>query len=155
MRRTRVRATSAAVVLTLDLSAEAVVMRAASAHSVPVPGVVHVCGERDGLREAIVLQFVAGEALGRKIAGDVRFAAIRPALAGQRGRILSAIHRVPVPQEVVLPVEQAREVLERYEALYRAIDLRRPVLERAFQHLRRHAPAAASRCFAARRFPQR
>lgn len=139
--RRRADISSAAVVLTLDLRTEALLLQAALAHAVPLPGVAHVCDESDGLGEAIILRFIEGEALGRKIVGDSRFNAIRPRLAGQCGRILSSIHCMAVPVGAVLPTERAREVLARYEALYRASDLQRPVLELAFQHLRRSAPS--------------
>jgi len=63
---------------------------------VPVPRVVAAGGDLGGESGPfIVMDFVDGETIPRRILRDEAFAAVRPALAGQCGEILAAIHRVP------------------------------------------------------------
>ncbi len=123
----------------LNLASEAALIRAVSASGAPAPPLVHLCDEADGLGEAHVTRRIAGETLGRKIVADPRFDAVRPRLAAQCGEILARIHRTPAPA-IGLPTENAAAVLDRYEVLYRAHDVDRPILELGFAHLRAHAP---------------
>lgn len=126
----------------IPLATEAALIRAAGANGAPAPPVVHICDEQDGLGEAYVMGRVEGETLGRKIVADPRFDAVRPSLAGQCGQVLAKIHATPPPPGVPLRTSDAREELDRYEQLYRESGAKRPVLELAFQHLRRNAPDA-------------
>lgn len=124
----------------VTLAGEAALIRAAAAAGAPVPRLVHLCDEADGLGEAHVTAQVEGETLGRKIVSDPRFDSIRPGLARQCGQILARIHAAPPPSEAGLKTVDALGELERYEAVYRASGARRPVLELAFRHLSQAAP---------------
>lgn len=123
----------------VPLAAEAALIRAAGASGALVPPVAHVCDVADGLGEAYVMGAVPGETLGRKIVSDPRFDAVRGKLARQCGEVLARIHATPVP-DVGLRVSDAADELDRYEQLYRDSGARRPVLELAFQYLRRRLP---------------
>lgn len=140
--RRRASGSRTEIVLALPLATEAVLLRAACEGGVPVPALVHLCDEADELGEALVVRHVQGEALGRRITGEARFEAVRPRLATQCGEILARVHALRIPQ-AALDTEHARAVIDRYEALYRASDLQRPVLELCFRHLRAVAPAPA------------
>lgn len=137
--RRRAGSSRAEVVLSLPLATEALLLRAAARGDVPVPTLIHLCDAADELGEAFVARHVGGEALGRRIAGDARFAGVRPRLAWQCGQILARVHALSVP-EAVLDTEHAVAVIDRYEKLYRVSDLRRPVLELSLRHLRTVAP---------------
>jgi aminoglycoside phosphotransferase (APT) family kinase protein len=126
-----------------SLAAEAALIRAVHARGAPAPPLVHLCDEQDGLGEAHVTERVAGETLGRRIVSDPRFEAVRPRLAGQCGEILAVIHATPPPPEAELKTADFLVELGRYEEAYRASGAERPVLELAFQHLKRHAPEPA------------
>jgi len=122
-----------------SLATEAALITAAHAAGAPVAPLVRLCQPEDGLGEAHITMRIAGETLGRKIVTDPRFEAIRPALAGQCGRILAQIHSIP-PGAMPLKSADAIGELDRYETLYRSFGTERPILELAFQHLRKHAP---------------
>ena len=125
----------------IPLATEAALMTAAGAAGVPVPEIVHVCTPVDGLGEAFVMARVEGETLGRRIVRDEAFAGVREVLAHRCGQVMAAIHAMPLKGLPPLETTGATEVLDRYEALYRATGARRAVLEAAFPWLRwRAAP---------------
>ncbi|MBL8556744.1 MAG: phosphotransferase family protein [Phenylobacterium sp.] len=124
----------------VSLQTEAALITATEANGARVPHVRHVCDNRDGLGEAYVMVRVDGETLGRKITSDPRFDAVRPGLARQCGEVLYGIHRTPVPAGLNLKVVDGAFELDRYEEIYRATGAKRPILELAFQYLRRHTP---------------
>jgi aminoglycoside phosphotransferase (APT) family kinase protein len=123
----------------VSLKAEAALITAAGASGAPVAAIAHLAVPEDGLGEAHITERVGGEALGRKIVGDPRFAAVRPGLARQCGAILAAIHATPAP-DIGLKTADAQGELDRYEEVYRSSGAERPVLELAFQHLRQRLP---------------
>jgi aminoglycoside phosphotransferase (APT) family kinase protein len=123
----------------VSLATEAALISAAGARGAPVAPLVHLAGPDDGLGEAHITRRVAGETLGRKIVSDPRFEAVRPALAGQCGAILAQIHAGPAPPG--LKTVDALQDLNRYEEVYRNSGAERPILELAFQHLKKHPPA--------------
>ena len=124
----------------ISLASEAALIRATGANGARVPHVRHVCDAADGLGEAYVMVRVNGETLGRKITSDARFDAIRPQLARQCGESLVAIHRTAPPPGAKLKSVDGLQELDRYEEVYRATGAERPILELAFQYLRRHTP---------------
>jgi aminoglycoside phosphotransferase (APT) family kinase protein len=124
----------------ISLATEAALIRATGARGAPVPPVRHVCEAADGLGEAYVMGRVDGETLGRKIVSDPRFDAVRPGLARQCGEVLAQIHATPPPPDLTLKTVDGVGELDRYEEVYRSVGAGRPVLELAFQYLRRHVP---------------
>ena len=76
---------------------EALMLRAAETAGVPVPHLLASDDDPDILGSPfIVMTRVEGETIPRRILRDNEFATARPVLAGQCGRILAAIHRIPV-----------------------------------------------------------
>lgn len=124
----------------VSLATEAALIRATGANGARVPVVRHLCDAEDGLGEAYVMVRVDGETLGRKITSDARFDGVRPALARQCGESLVAIHKTTPPPGLKLKAVNGSEELDRYEEVYRATGAQRPILELAFQYLRRHVP---------------
>jgi len=125
----------------VSLATEAKLIQATGANGARVPKVRHVCDQADGLGEAYVMVRVDGETLGRKITSDPRFDAVRPDLARQCGAALVPIHATPPPAGLKLKTVDGLIELDRYEEVYRATGAERPILELAFQYLRRHTPA--------------
>jgi aminoglycoside phosphotransferase (APT) family kinase protein len=123
-----------------SLAAEAALIEAVRAKGAPAPPLAHLCDDEDGLGEAHVTERIAGETLGRRIVSDPRFEAVRPKLARQCGEILAMIHDTPPPPTAGLKTADFRAELDRYEEVYRSSGAERPVLELAFQHLKKHAP---------------
>lgn len=124
----------------VSLATEAALIRATGANGARVPIVRHLCDAQDGLGEAYVMVRVDGETLGRKITSDARFDGVRQALARQCGESLVAIHTTTPPAGLKLKAVNGSEELDRYEEVYRATGAERPILELAFQYLRRHVP---------------
>lgn len=122
----------------VSLGTEAALITAADAVGAPVARLVHLAEPQDGLGEAHITRRVAGETLGRKIVSDPRFEAVRPRLARQCGEIIAQIHSAKTDTE--LKTVDALEELARYEEVYRTSGAERPILELAFQHLKKHAP---------------
>lgn len=120
------------------LALEAEVIGACEAHGVPVPGVVHVCTDEEGLGEAYVMRRVAGETLGKRIATDPAFASARAVLARQCGAALARIHATP-PLPALARVD-VRDTLANYEATWRESGAVRPTIEAAFRWLERRMP---------------
>ncbi len=129
----------------LPLASEAALIRAADAAGTPTPSVVHVCAPADGLGEAYVMRRLEGETLGRRIVRDEAFTGVRPGLARRCGEVLAHIHAVPTQGLPELATSDARGELERYEAIYRQLDTRRPILEAAFRWLNAIAPPPPER----------
>jgi aminoglycoside phosphotransferase (APT) family kinase protein len=127
----------------VSLAAEAALIEAVRAKGAPAAPLVHLCDDEDGLGEAHVTARVSGETLGRKIVSDSRFEAVRPKLARQCGEILAQIHATPPPAAAALKSADFLGELARYEEIYRTSGAERPVLELAFQHLKKHAPEPA------------
>lgn len=129
----------------LPLACEAALIRAADAAGAPAPSVVHVCAPEDGLGEAYVMRRLEGETLGRRIVRDEAFASVRPSLARRCGEVLARIHAVPTEDLPDLATSDAHGELARYEAIYRQLDARRPILEAAFRWLAAIAPPPPER----------
>lgn len=121
------------------LRREAEAIARAVGAGVPAPIVTYVCdGAGDGLDEAYVMQRVAGETLGKKIANDPAFAPARGKLARQCGAALARIHAV----EPLSGLDQtdAATTLANYEASWRATGAVRPTIEAAFRWLEKRLP---------------
>ena len=125
---------------TLTLAQEAALLAGAAAAGVPVARLIHLCAPSDGLGEAYVMEFVAGETLGRRIVHGESFASARAKLAGQCGAALAAIHAATAPPG--LPTLDAAATLARYRAIWRDAALVRPAIEAAFVRLEDTLPDA-------------
>jgi aminoglycoside phosphotransferase (APT) family kinase protein len=115
-------------------------IEAAARQGAPVPKIVHVCRDEDGLGEAYLMERVEGETLGRRIVRDAAFDQVRPGLARRCGEVLAQIHATPLAALPSLQVSSARDEIDRYEAIYRQTDAERPTFEFALRRLRATAP---------------
>ncbi len=123
------------------LATEAALIRAAALQGAPVPEVLTICDPGSDVGEAYVMASVAGETLGKRIARDDNFAAVRPKLAFQCGEALAKIHAIPLDDSLPpLNRSSALEELEKYETVYRTLGARRPIFEAAFRWLKDKAP---------------
>jgi aminoglycoside phosphotransferase (APT) family kinase protein len=110
------------------LRLEAALLKAAARAGVPVPRVLVAGDENAGLDATfMVMEFVEGETIARRILRDDRFADVRPVLAAQCGRALAAIHRIPAVEIPGLaggdPLEQLRGLLDRLGQPHAAFEL--------------------------------
>ncbi len=119
---------------------------AAHAAGVPVPRPYFLLEDADGLGRGFAMERVEGEGLPRRILRDPVFSAVRPALAGQCGEILAAIHQIDTASLPFLddipesrdPIHAQRERLDYYDEAH-------PALELGFRWLEARRPALARR----------
>jgi aminoglycoside phosphotransferase (APT) family kinase protein len=107
---------------------ESGLLAAAARAEVPVPTVVASGDVDDGLGACfVVVEFVEGETIPRRILRDERLAGVRPQLAAKCGRILAAIHRIPPADVPGLvggdPLEQLRELIDGLGQAHPAFEL--------------------------------
>ncbi|HWE66416.1 MAG TPA: phosphotransferase family protein [Acidimicrobiales bacterium] len=122
---------------------EAALLRAAHQAGVPVPEVVAVGGERDGLDPGwLVVERLEGETIPRKLLRDPEWAAARVALTAQCGQALAAIHTIDPGSIEGLPGrDPLRDPLPFLDALGEV----RPALELGVRWLDVHRPPAGRR----------
>ena len=116
----------------------------AAAAGVPVAPLRFRLEADDELGVGFATDFVAGETLGRHIVDDEELAPARAGLAAQCGRILAALHSVPVAATALAPPTDTRspafDQLDLFEKLVDGFDVARPVIELALRWLRTNAP---------------
>lgn len=110
------------------LRLEGALLSAARRTGVPVPDVLLVGDDESPLGPgSLVMAFVEGETIPRRILRDDTLAGARAGLAAQCGAILAVIHRIPAPEIPGLvggdPVEQLRAVVDRLGQPHPAFEL--------------------------------
>ncbi len=123
-------------------STEAALLRAARAAGVPVPGFV-ASGDAAGLQPGwLVVEWLDGETIPRKILRDPEWAGARVALTAQCGRALAAIHSIDPDSIGGLP---PRDPLGDPLPLLDGLGEVRPALELGVRWLAAHRPPAGRR----------
>jgi aminoglycoside phosphotransferase (APT) family kinase protein len=122
------------------LNVEAALMQRAYEAGVPSPQVLHVLQPRDEIGTGFIMKRVDGETIPRKILRDEQFAAARPKLARQLGRVLAGIHGLALPQLPELRHMTAAKEMTELERDYRNLGWPRPVFELALRWLRDRDP---------------
>jgi aminoglycoside phosphotransferase (APT) family kinase protein len=110
------------------LRLEAALLEAAAGADVPVPRVVAAGDGGNGMGAAfMIMEFVDGETIPRRILRDEHLVDVRPVLADQCGRVLASIHRIPPAEVPGLaggdPLEQLRDLLDRVGQAHPAFEL--------------------------------
>ena len=129
----------------IGIATEARLIEAAGRVGVPVPPVLCVLEEEDGLGQGFVMGFVEGETLGGRIARGEALAGARPGLARQCGEILARIHTLDPAKFPNLRRATPAELVAQYRASYEASQWPRPVLDLTFRWLETHCPPAPER----------
>jgi aminoglycoside phosphotransferase (APT) family kinase protein len=120
------------------LRLEGALLGAARREGVPVPEVVVVGGDGASLGPgSLIMDFVDGETIPRRILRDETLAPARLRLAADCGRILAAIHRIPPGDVPGLPGGDAVELLR---AVVDQLGQPHPAFELAFRWLGDNRP---------------
>jgi aminoglycoside phosphotransferase (APT) family kinase protein len=119
------------------MKTEAALLVAAAEAGVPVPRLR--LDATDGLvgQAAFVTDRIEGETIARRILRDDAYAAARPLLAAQCGRVLAAIHRIP--PDAVDGLEQQDQVTQ-FRAVLDGFDEPHPAFELGFRWLEANRP---------------
>ena len=127
--------------LSSGLVLEAHLLEAAGRAGVPVPSVVAAGEGLPGSRgRYLLMDFVAGETIPRRILRDEAYAGVRPALARQCGTVLAALHRIPAAEVPGLP---GGDALEQLRQLADRLGQPHPAFELAFRWLADNRPPRA------------
>lgn len=127
---------------TLPLNVEHQVISVVHRSGVPVPRPYEYVADLAG-RDAFVMDRIAAEGIGRRIVQREDLAAARKGLAEQMGRVLAAIHRVPLQELAVLPaqdagVSAAHRVIKQLECKLDDAEEPHPIIEAGLSWLRRN-----------------
>jgi len=134
MQRVRAGALSA----TFSMEDEAVLLRVARSHGVPVASVIAAIDDPSVAGSAaLFLAFVAGETLPKRILADPALESARGLLTKQCGEALAWIHQIPVRDVTHL---RAQDPLEVVRTLLDVLDEPHPVFELALRWLAAHRP---------------
>jgi aminoglycoside phosphotransferase (APT) family kinase protein len=124
------------------LALEALLLPAAARAGVPVPAVVASGQELDALgARSMIVEFVEGETIPRRILRDDSLAGARAVMAEQCGTILAAVHRIP-PAEI--PGLPTGDPLDQLRALSDRLGQPHPAFELAFGWLEDHRPTPST-----------
>jgi len=111
---------------------EALLMQLAGAAGVPVPPVLAVLEEADGLGDGFLMPWLEGETLGHRIVRDPAIAALAPSLAWRCGQVLARIHALDVPRaRLAEPLADTppAALVEQTWARYRALGTPQPMID--------------------------
>jgi aminoglycoside phosphotransferase (APT) family kinase protein len=137
-----------------DRSVEFRVVRAAHAAGVPVPRAHFACADLSVLGTSFyVMDFVAGEALPRRLLRDERYAGAREKMIPQLASIAAAIHRIPLDSPELRGLAAApagtspaeAELARVAEGVRAMASEPHPALDLAERWLRARLPRSASR----------
>lgn len=118
----------------LDISAQAMLMRAAADAGVPVPRVI-AAGE-----DWVIVERLEGETIARKILRDDELAGARAALIPQAARALARIHTIEPLQSM-----QHEDQLDRWRGVLDVTGAARPALELGLRWLEMNRPSSSER----------
>ena len=110
---------------------------AAERAGVPVPAVI------DGDESSLILEYVDGETIPRRILRDDAYSTARDVLATQAGTAIAAVHRIVVDE--VAGVVPAADEFEQYRATLQSLGPPYPVFEFALRRLEATRPPATAR----------
>ncbi|HYM01667.1 MAG TPA: phosphotransferase family protein [Stellaceae bacterium] len=119
---------------------DAAMMIAAAAAGVPAPPVRATLTPEDGLGPGVVMGFVAGETIARRILREERFAPLRRGFAAQCGVILGRIHAMDRAPLSFLKLFGAAENIALYRRVFDACDHPQPVIELGLRWAEDHVP---------------
>ncbi len=126
----------------VGLNTEALLLQTARQAGIPVPEVIHVLQEEDGLGEGFLMQWLEGETLGQRIVSSDSLASVRPQLARQCGEILARVHGIALHDKLVdaLPTVTPAALVEDTWKIYRELRVPAPMIDFSARWLLEHLP---------------
>ena len=102
----------------------------------PVPKILAVSKNEEGLGDSYIMHFVEGESIARKILRDKEYKKALPILAYQCGEAIAKIHNVDINNFSFLPKKPAEDQLEDLYSTYQSFEQPSPVFEYAYLWLK-------------------
>ena len=124
----------------LDRQTEARLLKAAEQCGVPVPPILFILDEDDGIGPGYAMQRVEGETIAQKILRGDEYAGARDMMARQCGTILTGIHAVDTDLLPPLKKQAAEAGVKQLYAFYDAFGEKHPVFEFALRWLVDNVP---------------
>lgn len=119
-------------------------MQAVFAHGFPAPEPVFEYDEADAMSPGYVCAFVEGETMPKAILHSPDFAAIRPSLAPECGRLLAMLHAMPKDDFSFLgQTPDSVDPIDAQRARFDSYGGGRPAIELGLRWLERNRPKAA------------
>lgn len=131
------------------LDVEAALMRAARDQGVPEPEIHYVLQSEDGIGEGFLMQWLDGEALGRRIVNAPELEGARAVFARQCGALLARIHRIDLAAtglEQRLARLPPREFVEQTWEKYRLLEAPQPMIDYTARWLLQNLPVKHPMC---------
>ena len=131
------------------LDVEAALMVAVGAVGVPEPEIHYVLREEDGLGEGFVMEWLEGEALGRRIVKAPELQQAREGLARECGRLLAKIHALDISCAGLadkLTELTPREFVERTWERYTSLEIAQPMIDFSARWLLENLPENHRMC---------
>ena len=125
----------------IPLSIEANLIKAAKAHGVTAPDIIHVFDENSEVGPGYVMTRLPGEALPPRLFKQAELRPVLDHLSPRLAQEMAAIHAMPLEAlPEAIPHAGAAQLIESYYQAYLTIQERRPIYELAFHWLRTHCP---------------
>lgn len=131
------------------LDVEAALMRAARELGVPEPEIHYVLQSEDGLGEGFIMEWIDGEALGRRIVTSPELGQARKMFARQCGSLLAKIHSIDLISTGLdqrLARLPPRAFVEQTWEKYRLLEVPQPMLDFAARWLLQNLPEKHPMC---------
>lgn len=130
------------------LPTEARLLTLAGHGGVPVPQVLHVLQDDDGLGAGFLMAWLEGETLGQRIVRAEHLAQVRPRLARQCGEILGRIHTLDwraAGLDAELATTDPAALIDDTWARYRDLDVPVPMIDYVWRWLHENLPRESRR----------
>ena len=126
----------------IGLHAEAELLKSLETAGIPIPRIIYVPEDTDGIGVAYIMSHIPGETLPQRILRKEEFAVAREALTKDTASALAKLHATPVGSIPDLPTSNASDQIAQYEKILRNFRLNRPVMELALKWLKANCPDA-------------
>jgi aminoglycoside phosphotransferase (APT) family kinase protein len=131
------------------LRTEAMLIKAAGEIDVPVPEIIYVLQESDGLGAGFIMEWLEGETLGARIVRHENFETLRSSLADKCGRLLAKIHSIDLDNSQLrnqLTEISPLEIVEQTWFKYQDLDSPQPMIDYTARWLLQNLPKDHRTC---------
>ena len=125
------------------LAGEAMLMQLVREVGVPAPKIYYVFSKEDDCGDGFVMEWLEGEALGRRILREEKYEKVRQNLAYECGRILARIHSIDVVEsglDKCLQSMSPSDYVQQTWSRYKAFSIPQPMIDYTGRWLMKNLP---------------